>query len=173
VGPPQSALGAKVPGARTEFKQLQTNPVEQPIQILLSNQADVAAGQQTQNQIPKCALASRVEDILREVPTAARVHNDWGEETTSVRLTIDPDRANLAGITNSDVAYSASSALGGMKVTTLREEDKRIPIVVRLRPAERAQLSDVQNLYVYSGHGTQELPLVQISSVQGDVNSCV
>jgi multidrug efflux pump len=166
VGPLQSALSAKIAGARIEIKQLQTNPVEQPIQILLSNQADVATGQQTQNLRTLRDLAAKVEDILREAPTAARVHNDWGEETTSVRLEIDPDRANLAGITNSDVAYSASAALSGMKVTTLREGDKQIPIVVRLRPSERAQLSDVQNLYVYSGQSTQKVPLIQISSVQ-------
>src|SRR5262249_47472189 len=95
VGPLQDAVSAEVPGARIEVKQLTTNPVEQPIQILISNQADVAGGQETQNLRTLSDLASQVEDILRTVPTAARVHNNWGEETTSVRLEIDPDRANL------------------------------------------------------------------------------
>lgn len=166
VGFLQAALSATIAGARVEIKQLQTNPVEQPIQILLSNQADVATGQQTQNLRTLRDLASKVEDILREVPTAARVHNDWDEETTSVRLEIDPDRANLAGITNADVANSATAALSGMKVTTLREGNKQIPVVARLRPSERAQLSDVQNLYVYSSQSTQKVPLQQISTIQ-------
>jgi multidrug efflux pump subunit AcrB len=166
VGPLQAALSTKIPGARVEIKQLQTNPVEQPIQILISNQADVASSQETQNLRTLRDLASKVTDIFREVPTAARVHNNWGEETTSVRLEIDPDRANLAGVTNADVAYSATTALSGMKVTTLREGDKQIPVVARLRPSERAQLSDVQNLYVYSSQSTQKVPLLQISSVQ-------
>ena len=169
VGPLQAALSAKIAGARIEIKQLQTNPVEQPIQILLSNQADVATGQQTQNLRTLRDLASKVEDILREVPAAARVHNDWGEETTSVRLEIDPDRANLAGVTNADVAYSATTALSGMKVTTLREGNKQIPVVARLRPSERAQLSDVQNLYVYSSQSTQKVPLAQISSIENSL----
>ncbi len=162
----QAALNSKVPGARIDVKQLQTNPVEQPIQILISNQADVASGQQTQNLRTLRDLAAKVEDIFREVPTAARVHNDWGEETTSVRLEIDPDRANLAGVANSDVAHSATTALSGMRVTTLREGNKQIPVVARLRPSERAQLSDVQNLYVYSSQSTQKVPLIQISSIQ-------
>jgi multidrug efflux pump subunit AcrB len=165
VGPLQAALSSKVPGARIDVKQLQTNPVEQPIQILLSNQADVASDRDAQNLRTLRDLASNVEDILREVPTAARVHNDWGEETTSVKLEIDADRANLTSITNSDVAYSTTAALSGMKVTTLREGDKQIPVVVRLRPGERAQLSDVQNLYVYSSQSTQKVPLLQISSI--------
>ena len=171
VGPLQAALSRSIPGARIDVKQLQTNPVEQPIQILLSNQADVAMGQQTKNLKTLRELAAKVEDIFRGVPSAARVHNDWGEESTTVRLEIDPDRANLAGITNSDVAYSATAALSGMKVTTLREGDKQIPVVVKLRASERAQLSDVQNLYVYASQSSQKVPLVQISSIQNTLDS--
>src|SRR5262249_38330745 len=122
--------------------------------------------QETQNLRTLRDLAAKVEDALRAVPTAARVHNDWGEETTSVRLEIDPDRANLAGVTNSDVAHSASAALSGTKVTTLREGDKQIPVVARLIPAERAQLSDVENLYIYSSQSTQRVPLLQISTIR-------
>ena len=169
VGRLQAALSAEIPGARIEVKQLQTNPVEQPIQILLSNQADVSPDYEAQNLRTLRDLAAKIEDIFREVPTAARVHNDWGEETTSVRLEIDPDRANLAGVTNADVANSATAALSGMKVTTLREGNKQIPVVARLRPSERAQLSDVENLYVYSSQSTQKVPLVQISSIQNRV----
>src|SRR5215472_8000008 len=166
VGPLQTALSEKIAGARVEVKQLQTNPVDQPIQILLANQAGVAPSQEAQNLRTLRDLAAKVEDIFREVPTAARVHNDWGEETTSVRLEIDPDRANLAGVTNAEVAQSATAALSGLQVTTLREGDKQIPVVVRLRPSQRAQLSDVQNLYVYSSQSTQRVPLLQISSIQ-------
>ena len=36
--------------------------------------------------------------------TAARVRDDWGAETFAVKLQVDPDRANLAGITNQDVS---------------------------------------------------------------------
>jgi multidrug efflux pump subunit AcrB len=116
-------------------------------------------------------LATKVENIFDEIPIAAGVRNDWGEETTSVRLEIDPDRANLAGITNADVAYSTTTALSGMKVTTLREGDKQIPVVARLRAGERVQLSDVQNLYVYSSQSTQRVPLLQISTVQNSLES--
>jgi len=166
VGPLQAALSSKVAGARIDVKQLQTNPVEQPIQILLSNQADVASDQEVENLRTLRELAAKVEDIFHGIPTVARVHNDWEEESTSVRLEIDPDRANLAGVTNADVAHSATAALSGMKVTTLREGHKQIPVVVRLRQEERQQLSDIQNLYVYSSQSPEKVPLLQISSIQ-------
>ncbi|HYA98510.1 MAG TPA: efflux RND transporter permease subunit, partial [Methylomirabilota bacterium] len=120
VGPLQAALSSRVAGARVEIRQLQTNPVEHPVEVLLSNQADVASGQEAQNVRALRDLAAKVEDIFRSIPAAARVHNDWDEESASVRLQIDPDRANLAGVTNADVAYSTTAALSGMTVTTLR-----------------------------------------------------
>ena len=80
-----------------------------------------------------------------------RVRNEWQTESFQVSLKVDPDRANLAGITNLDVANSATSAMSGTPVTTLagwRQEHSRSSRACKLD--ERAQLSDIQNLYVYS-----------------------
>ncbi len=171
VGPIQAAVSSKVPGARIEVKQLQTNPVEQPVQIMISSQADIASDREPEDIRTLRALAAKIEDIFHAVPRAARVHNDWDEESATVRLEIDPDRANLAGVTNSDVASSTTAALSGITVATLREGQKQIPVVARLRMEERAQLSDIQNLYVYSAQSTQKVPLVQISSIKNDLES--
>jgi hypothetical protein len=43
IGPLQSALSRRVPGAWITVRQLQTNPVETPVEILISGQADVDA----------------------------------------------------------------------------------------------------------------------------------
>jgi multidrug efflux pump subunit AcrB len=40
--------------------------------------------------------------------------------------------------------------MNGIPVTTLREGHLQIPVVARLRVEERARISDIQNLYVYS-----------------------
>src|SRR5262249_33447907 len=58
-----------------------------------------------------------------------------------------------------------STAMNGYQVSTLREGDKQIPIVARMRMEERAQLSDVQNLYVFSSQGSQRVPLELISNI--------
>jgi multidrug efflux pump subunit AcrB len=117
------------------------------------------------------ALASQVEDILRSVPVSARVRDDWNDETTAVSLEIDPDRANVAGVSNLDVALASSAAMSGMPVTTLREGNKEIPVIAQLRMEERAQLSDIQNLYVYSSTGTQKIPLSQVSHIQNTIQT--
>ncbi len=111
------------------------------------------------------ANADRVKQILSDIPQAARVRDDWGEDRFALQLKVDPDRANLAGVTNLDVAHASAGGINGNQLTVLREGDKQIPVVSRLRPNERAQLDDVENLYVYSSSGTQKVPLGQVSSI--------
>ena len=156
VGPLQTALSREVPGARIDVRQLETGkPVGIPISIRISG-ADIAVLHQ---------LSSELQATFRAQPTAARVRDDWGEPTMTVRLKVDPDRANLSGVTNLDVALSSTAALSGLPVSTYREADKQIPIAVRLRMEDRAALSDIQNTYVYSMTSNQRVPLSQVSTV--------
>ncbi|MGB8432704.1 MAG: efflux RND transporter permease subunit, partial [Burkholderiales bacterium] len=116
-------------------------------------------------------LGDRLTAVFRDLPIAAGFRDDWGEESFVVKLAVDPDRANLAGVTNQDVAGSASAGISGSQVTVLREGDKQIPVVAQLQFDERANLSDVQNLYVYSASGTQNAPLGLVASVRTDLET--
>ena len=50
-------------------------------------------------------------------------------------------------------------------MSTLREGEDQIPVVARLKMEERAKLSDLQSLYVYSVRGTSKAPLQSVSSI--------
>jgi multidrug efflux pump subunit AcrB len=157
IGPIQRALDERIPGARVDVRQLDTGkPITMPVEIRISG-SDMDALRQE---------AEKVKNILRATPYAQRVRDDWGEENFTVKLQTDSDRANVAGITNLDVATSSATGINGSQVTVLREGDKQIPIVARLRMEERAQLADMQNLYVYSMQGSQKVPLRQVSSIE-------
>ncbi len=161
VGPLQTALSREVPGARVDVRQLETGkPVGIPISIRISG-----ADTETLHR-----LSSDLQALLRAQPNAARVRDDWGEPAMNVRLKVDPDRANISGVTNLDVALSSAAAMTGLPISTYREVDKQIPIAVRLRMEDRAGLSDVQNTYVYSGTSNQRVPLRQVSQVATDVS---
>jgi len=157
IGALQRALDERVPGARVDVRQLDTGkPITMPVEIRISG-SDMAALRDE---------AEKVKSILRNTPFAQRVRDDWGEDIFTVKLQTDSDRANVAGITNQDVAASSATGINGSQLTVLREGDKQIPIVARLRMEERAQLADVQNLYVYSMQGDQKVPLRQVSSLE-------
>jgi multidrug efflux pump subunit AcrB len=156
VAPLQRALSAEIPGARLDIRQLETGkPIGVPVAVRISGE----------NQQELRRLAEEAKAIFRGIPTAARVRDDWGAESFKVRLEVDSDRANLAGVTNLDVALSSVAGMNGVPVTTLRQGDQQIPVVARLRVDERARLSDVQNLYVFPLQGDIRVPLRQVSSV--------
>jgi multidrug efflux pump subunit AcrB len=156
VNPLQAALSTAVPGARIDVRQLETSvPIGVPVQIRISG-AD-------ENQLR--AYATQVEEIFRKIPEAARIRNDWGAETFSVQVKVDSDRANLAGLTNKDVAISSVSGMTGLPVTNLREGSELVPVVSRLRIDERARLTDIEDLYVYAFQGTNKIPLREVSTI--------
>jgi multidrug efflux pump subunit AcrB len=162
----QPILSARVPGARLDVRQLQYAAVDFPVDILISNNADVSAAQSDEDIRTLRRLAGQLEDILGSLPNTAGVRNDWDTESSGVKLKIDPDRANLAGVTNQDVAASSTSAMSGLQMTTFQEGNKEIPVVVRLKASERGQLSDIENLYVYSGQNTSKIPLMQVAKIE-------
>ena len=165
----QPILTASIPGARLDARQLLTNPIDYPIEIRISSTADLSAQQEPADIRQLRAIASRVEDIFRSISVAERTRNEWGEANAQIALTIDPDRANLAGITNMDVANSSTAGISGSTLSVLQEGQKQIPIVARLRMDERAQLADVQNLYIYGSQDSNKIKLAQISDINHDL----
>ena len=165
----QPVLSATIPGARMDARQLLTNPMDYPIEIRISSTADVNATQEPKDVRELHAIADKVQAIFRSIPIAERTRDEWGEDSAQIVYTIDQDRANLAGITNMDVANSSTAGLSGTTVSVLQEGQKQIPVVARLRMDERAQLSDIQNLYVYGSQDNNKIPLVQISNIDHDL----
>ena len=141
----QPALSAAIPGAYVDVQELQTNGSKYPIEIFVSGRAESTTGAETEDIATLRKLANSLEGILRAVPDARRVRNDWMEQTMVARLEIDPDRANLAGISNEDVAASTTAGLSGTRVATLLEGDKQIPVVARLT-ARSARLCRISRI---------------------------
>ena len=153
----QRELSERVPGARIDVRQLESGKaVGLPVSIRLSGEDPQALR----------AYAEQVKTILAETSIAERVRDDWGDQSFAVHLRTDPDRANIAGLTNLDIAMASLTATSGHQVTSLREGDKQIPVVARLKMEERAQLGDLKNLYVYSSQGKQKVHLSQVATTE-------
>lgn len=171
VGAFQDAISRNALGARVDVRQLQTNPVDYPVELRVTGLADVNSLEEEKDIATLRSISTKVASILRAVPVSARVRDDWGEDGFQVALKVDPDRANLAGVTNQDVANSSTTAMSGASVTTLRRGDQQIPVVARLRMEERVNLSDIQNLYVYSSQTNNKVPLLEVSSVENTLKT--
>jgi multidrug efflux pump subunit AcrB len=155
VAPLQAAL-SRIPGARIDVRQLETGkPVGIPVSIRLSGE-----------QLPTLRrLAAEVAQVLREVPIAARVRDNWGAQALSLKVDVDDDRAGLSGVTRLDVARSSAAAVSGLPLGTWREGDKQLPVVARLRLEDRGRLSDLDNVYVFSAAEPHSVPLRQVATI--------
>jgi multidrug efflux pump subunit AcrB len=152
----QSRVSREIASARIDVRQLENgDSVGLPVAIRISGED---AGTLR-------ATSERVQKVLRGIPLVTRVRDNWGEDRFNVELKVNADRANLAGLTNLDVAGSSATAINGTSLTTLREGDKQIPVVARMRSDEIAGLNDLTNLYVYSRSGDQKVPLRQVASL--------
>lgn len=161
------AMREGLTGARADVRQLDTGvPIKIPVAVRLTGD-DIATLER---------LANQVKDLLRTIPEAREVRDDWGEEMLTLNVETRPDRLSMAGLSNADVARSIALALNGEQVSILREGDRKVPVVVKLRMGERAQLSDLKNLYVSSNGGQgPAVPLEQVAglSMEMQVQSLV
>ena len=158
----QARASREIANARIDARQLENgDSVGLPVAIRISGE-DAAMLR---------ATAERVKKVFRDNPLATRVRDNWGEDRFNVELKVDTDRASLVGLTNADVAGSSLAAISGRSLTTLREGDKQIPVVARLRTDELSGLNDVNNLYVYSGNSKQKVPLHQVAHLDYNFRS--
>lgn len=149
----QARVAKTIAGARVDVRELESGkPIGIPVAVRISGE-DISTLRE---------LAERAKAILRATRGASRVRDDWGADTFAVKLQIDPDRANLANVTNLDVAQSSAGATAGFAVGRLREGNREVALVLRLRPEERAQLGEIGNLYI-GGQSGQKVPIGQVS----------
>jgi multidrug efflux pump subunit AcrB len=163
--PIQDALEKQVVGAWITVRQLQTNPVENPVELLISAQQDADATKEIDDVRTLRKITRQAEDIVAQAPGISVLRDDWFPDNVQQRIQIDSDRANVVGITNADIANASTAAMSGATVGVFKEGDKNIPIVARLRMQERAQLADIKNLYVYSSQTSTRVPLLSVATV--------
>jgi multidrug efflux pump len=110
------------------------------------------------------ALAHQVADQVRANPNVTNVNLDWDEPSKVVRLTIDQDRARTLGVSTADVSHFLTSSLSGLRVSTYREGNELVEILLRGPEDERARLDMLGSLAVPTPNGS--VPLSQIADIQ-------
>ena len=152
----QHAVSSEVAGAQVDVRELEMGkPVGIPVSVRISG-TNIA-------QLRK--LGEDAKRVFAQLPNSRGVRDDWGEENFTIKLKVDQERAGDAGVSNLDVAIASASAMNGMQLTTLREGDQEIPVVLRLRLEDRALISDVQSLNVTSVSGGGQATLRQVSDL--------
>jgi multidrug efflux pump len=109
-------------------------------------------------------IANEVAQVMRDNPWMRDVSFDWEEPSRVIRLEIDQNRARVLGISSQELAQYVGTVISGQAVTTWRERDKQVDVVVRGDSAERRMVSLLKDLAVPVGRG-RSVPLAQVATL--------
>jgi multidrug efflux pump subunit AcrB len=112
-------------------------------------------------------IARQVENVFLEIPGVQGLRNDWENTVFKMQVNIDQDRARRAGVTSEDVARTLSSYFDGVSITSYREGDTSIPILMRASSENRGELDRVRTIEVLSKTRGVPVPLIQIADFVG------
>ena len=110
------------------------------------------------------ALAHRVAGQVRANPHVTNVNLDWDEPSKVVRMVVDQDRARVLGVSSAQLAQFLSGSLSGLHVSTYREGNELVEMLLRGTEDERTRLDMLASLAVPTASG-QSVPLAQIATL--------
>jgi len=140
-------------GVRGNITRIENGPpVGYPVQYRVSGE-DIPTLQR---------IAGEVATVMRGNPELSNVNVDWSELSKAVEIEIDQDKARLLGVSSQDLAALLNMSLNGYTVTSYREGQKTIDVVLRGDRQERARLSALPDLAVPTKSG-KSVPLNQIA----------
>lgn len=131
-------------------------PVEAPVQVRLSGSDE--------NFL--FSLADKIKKQLTELPAARDIKDDWGQKAKKIVVDINQPRAQRAGLTSRDIAFSLQTILSGIETTDYREEDEVIPITLRSVAADRKDIGKLESHNIYDQATGRSVPLKQVADIQ-------
>ncbi len=130
-------------------------PVGYPVQFRVSGEHI--------DQVRK--IAYDVQKKIRANPHVVNVNFDWDEPNKVVRLVVDQERARALGVSSARLAQFLSSSLSGSHVSTYREGNELVEMLLRGPAEERLRLEMLSSLMVPTQSG-QSVPLTQIATLE-------
>ncbi|MFO1053343.1 MAG: efflux RND transporter permease subunit [Planctomycetota bacterium] len=154
---------------RTQFPGLPTE-TEQPLAHLLSH---LLSGVTSQVAIKISgpdldrlrALAQRVEGKVKGIDGVVDLATERIVEVPQIEIAPQRERLAQLGVSVDTLATTVGLALGGEEVSRLRDGSLTIPIRVRLRPDDRADLDGLRALLL-RGHDDDQVRLGDVADVR-------
>ncbi|MFN4326060.1 MAG: efflux RND transporter permease subunit [Azonexus sp.] len=143
-------------GARATITRIENGPpVGYPVQYRISGE-DTELLRRT---------AGEIADVMRHAPELSNINFDWSELSKTIEIEIDQDKARLLGVSSQDVAALLNMSLNGYTVSSFREGEKTIDVVLRGDREDRSRLSALADLAVPTRSG-KSVPLAQIGRLK-------
>ncbi len=110
-------------------------------------------------------ISQTIKTRLFGISGTKNIKDDWGPKGKKFIIDIDQNKAQLAGVTNQDIATSLQTVLDGFRTGEYREDDKSIPIVMLSDQDKQQSLASLETLNIYAQSSGKSVPLLQVASL--------
>ncbi len=111
------------------------------------------------------AAAEKLFAALQAESGMTEVFSDAERQVMQLDVQVDQVRAQAAGISSADVAWSLNLLLAGDAVARYREGDTVLPVILRGERALRADVGQLAALPIKNRDGTGSVPLGQVATL--------
>jgi cobalt-zinc-cadmium resistance protein CzcA len=150
-----------IPGANIEISQ----PIQMRFnELMTGSRSDIAIkifGDDLE------VLDNKAKELVSKIKSIEGVADLKADKVTGLpQITVkyDYNKIALYGLNISDINQIIRSSFAGESAGKIYEESKRFDVVVRLNEDNRADISDVSNLFIPLPNG-QQIPLSQVASI--------
>ncbi|PCH70887.1 MAG: multidrug transporter AcrB [Rhodobacteraceae bacterium] len=106
-------------------------------------------------------LASEAKAIMEENGAIA-IKDDWREQVPVLRPQIDTENARRLGLTQGDISAAIAGQLDGTRIGIYREDDELRNIIMRPIEADRKDVGNLKDIYVFSNLTGGYIPIAQV-----------
>lgn len=117
-------------------------------------------------------IAGRVAALVDEDGNTRDVNQTAGEPQRQLVAEVNQVEARALGISSEAVASAIAATISGSRVTTIRDGDRLVDVVVRATDPERRAIETIGNLSLRAADGRQ-VPLRQIAQISYGVEEPV
>lgn len=153
----RKSLAETAPEALVIVKELQQgNLLEAPVEVRISGY-DIHKLKQ---------IGAEIGGIISSVPYSDFVHTDYFNDSMMIDVDVDTDAAARLGIPASAIAGYLYGGFDGITVTSYREGERVIPVVLRLNKENRSKISDIGDYYITSPVTGAKIPVRSVAEVK-------
>lgn len=103
---------------------------------------------------------------MRENPALIRAQSDYRETRPEIEIQIDHTRAADLGVSVSTIGRTLEAMMGSRRVTTYVHNSEEYDVILQAREEDRAEPSDLSNIFVRSDRTRELIPLSNLIAVQ-------
>ena len=107
------------------------------------------------------SLVNEAIQIMRRNPKVADARNEWGNMALMLRPIYDPVKAGELGITKAQMMQSVKSISDGTPVGIYRDNEKKVPVLLKSEGYDITDEHSLGNFYVWNGE--RSAPLSQVT----------